>query len=81
MKWHANLTYGSAVKIPPSIAALVLLAVGGVFGWLLVYRGNLPDTDQMSQFAPSAQSLISDSCFASPSMGVPFKDLSKCMML
>jgi penicillin-binding protein 1A len=64
-------------KISFSIAALVLLLVGGVCGWLFVYTGDLPDFDHLSQFAPSAQSVVSDSCLAGPSTVVPFDGTGK----
>ena len=66
-------------KIALSMAALVLLAVAGVCGWLFVYTGDLPDTDHFSQFAVSAQSPIFDSCLASPSMAIPFDRIGKTL--
>ncbi len=59
------------------MAGLVLLAVVGVCGWLFVYTGDLPDFGQLSQFAPSAQSVVSDSCLASPSTSIPFNRIGK----
>jgi membrane carboxypeptidase/penicillin-binding protein len=59
-------------KISFSVAALVLLPIIGVCGWLFIYTGDLPDFDHLSQFAPSAQSVVSDSCLAGPSTVVTF---------
>ena len=59
------------------MAALVLLPVVGVCGWLLVYTRDLPDFDHLSQFAPTAQSLVSDSCLDGPSTVVTFDGIGK----
>jgi len=61
------------------MGALVLLAVAGVCSWLFVYTGDLPDTDHLSQFAPSVQSLVFDSCLASPSIAIPFDRIGKTL--
>jgi membrane carboxypeptidase/penicillin-binding protein len=66
-------------KISLSMWALVLLAVAGVCSWLFVYTGDLPDTDHLSQFAPSVQSLVFDSCLASPSIAIPFDRIGKTL--
>ena len=68
---------GLLYKTSLSLAALVLLAVAGVCGWLFVYAEDLPDTDHLSQFAPIAQSLVSDSCLASPSIAIPFDRIGR----
>ena len=73
--WRMRVLY----KISLSMAALVFLAVAGVCGWLFVYSGDLPDTDQLSQFAPSAQSTVLDPCLASPSMTIPFDRIGKTL--
>ena len=41
---------GLPYKILLSLAALVLLAVAGVCGWLFVYTKDLPDTEHLSEF-------------------------------
>jgi len=64
-------------KMVVSMAALVLLPIIGVCGWLFVYKGDLPDFDHLSQFAPSAQSVVSDSCLAGPSTVVTFDGIGK----
>jgi len=64
-------------KIAVSMAILVLPPIVGVCGWLFVYTGDLPDFDHLSQFAPSAQSVVSDSCLAGPSTVVTFDGIGK----
>ena len=66
-------------KILLSLAALVLLAVAGVCGWLFVYTKDLPDTEHLSEFAPGVQSSVLDSCLASPSIAVPFDRIGKSL--
>jgi membrane carboxypeptidase/penicillin-binding protein len=56
---------------------LVLLAIIGVCGWLFIYTGDLPDFDHLSQFAPNAQSVVSDSCLTGPSTVVTFDEIGK----
>ena len=64
-------------KILLSIAALIFLAAAGTCGWLFGYTGDLPDINRLSQFAPSAQGLVVDSCLADPSMAVPLGRIAK----
>jgi penicillin-binding protein 1A len=64
-------------KIAVLMAVLVLLPMIGVCGWLFVYTGDLPDFDHLSQFAPSTQSVVSDSCLAGPSTVVTFDGIGK----
>jgi membrane carboxypeptidase/penicillin-binding protein len=64
-------------KVSLSVAALVLLPIVGVCGWLFIYTGDLPDFDHLSQFAPSAQSVVLDSCLAGPSTVVTFDGIGK----
>jgi membrane carboxypeptidase/penicillin-binding protein len=64
-------------KISLSVAALILLALAGISGWLFLYTGDLPDIEHLFQFAPSAQSPVIDSCLASPSMAIPFDRIGK----
>ena len=59
-------------KILLGMLGLVLLTVAGLCSWLFLYTGDLPDFDHLSQFAPSIQSVVSDSCLASPSTSIPF---------
>jgi hypothetical protein len=61
------------------MAALLFVAVAGICGWLFVYTGDLPDIEHLSQFAPSAQSPVFDSCLASSSTAIPFNRIGKPM--
>ncbi len=61
------------------MAALVLLVIAGVCGWLFVYTGDLPDIDHLTKFAPSAQFPVIDPCLASPSMALPFDRIAKTL--
>jgi membrane carboxypeptidase/penicillin-binding protein len=46
--------------------------------WMVVcLLRDLPDFDHLSQFAPSAQSVVSDSCLAGPSTVVAFDGIGK----
>jgi hypothetical protein len=64
-------------KVTLSIMALVLLPIVGVCAWLFIYTGDLPDFDHLSQFAPSAQSVVLDSCLSGPSNAVTFDEIGK----
>jgi len=59
-------------KILLAMAGVMLLTVVGVCGWLFLYTGDLPEFGHLSQFAPSTQSVVLDSCLASPSTSIPF---------
>lgn len=59
------------------MVGLVLLALAVVCGWFFVYTADLPDIEHLSQFAPSAQSPVFDSCLVSPSMAIPFNRIGK----
>lgn len=66
-------------KISLSLAGLVLMALAAVCSWLFIYTGDLPDIGHLAQFAPSAQSSISDSCLATPSLAIPFDRIGKSL--
>ena len=59
-------------KIVLLMAAFLLVVVAGVSAWLFFYTGDLPDIEHLSQFAPSVQSPVLDSCLVCPSTAVPF---------
>ncbi|HXN50878.1 MAG TPA: biosynthetic peptidoglycan transglycosylase [Candidatus Acidoferrum sp.] len=68
-------------KVSLGLAILVLIAAVGFCGWFFLYTGDLPKTEQLSEFAPTAGHLATDSClaglsFADPSDGIgkPFQD-------
>lgn len=60
-----------------AMAGLVLLTVVGACGWLFLYTGDLPDVGHLSQFAPSTESVVWDSCLASPSTSIPFDQIGE----
>src|SRR5712691_6263179 len=64
-------------KIFLAMVGLVLLTVVGVCGWLFFYTGDLSDFDHLSQFTPSVQSAVSDSCLASLSTSIPFDQIGR----
>ena len=68
---------GLRYKILLVLLALVLIFVAGVCSWLFVYTGDLPEFDHLSQFAPSIQSVVSDSCLTGPSTSVPYDRIGK----
>jgi hypothetical protein len=59
------------------LAALVFIAVFGFCGWLLFSTGDLPKTDQLSEFAPKSGHLATDSCLAGLSFAIPFDQIGK----
>jgi penicillin-binding protein 1A len=59
------------------MAALLLLPIVGVCGWFFLYTRDLPNFDSLSQFAPSAPSVVSDSCLDGQSTAVPFERIGK----
>jgi len=66
-------------KIFLAIAALALILVVGVCSWLFVYTRDLPEFDHLSQFVPSIQSVVSDSCLTGPSTSIPFDRIGKSL--
>jgi hypothetical protein len=73
--WRMKLPY----KMLLATAGVALLAVVGICGWLFLYTGDLPEFGHLSQFAPSTQSVISDSCLLSPSTAIPFDRIGEPM--
>ncbi len=64
-------------KVLLGLAALVLIAAAGLCGWFFLYSGDLPKTEQLSEFAPPAGHLATDSCLAGLSFAVPFDRIGK----
>jgi hypothetical protein len=58
-------------------AALVLIATVSLCGWLFLYTNDLPKTEQLSEFAPTAAHLATDSCLAGLSFAIPFDRIGK----
>ena len=59
------------------MAALLFVAVAGISVWLFLYTGDLPDIEHLSQFAPSVQSPVFESCLASPPTAIPLNRIGK----
>lgn len=66
-------------KILLLLVGLVLIALALVCSWLFIYTGDLPDIGHLLQFAPSAQSSVSDPCLISPSLAIPFDHIGKTL--
>jgi membrane peptidoglycan carboxypeptidase len=64
-------------KVSLGLAALVLIAAVGLCVWFSVYTGDLPKTEQLSEFAPTAGHLATDSCLAGLSFAIPFDRIGK----
>jgi hypothetical protein len=46
-------------------------------GWFFLYTNDLPKTEQLSEFAPTAAHLATDSCLAGLSFAIPFDRIGK----
>ncbi len=64
-------------KVSLGLAALVLTAAIGFFGWIFLYTDDLPKTVQLSEFVPMAADLATDSCLAGLSFAIPFDHIGK----
>lgn len=61
-----------------ALAALTFAAVIGLCCWLFFYTGDLPKTDQLSEFAPKADGhLATDACLDGPSFVISFDRIGK----
>jgi membrane carboxypeptidase/penicillin-binding protein len=60
------------------LAVLTFVAVGGLCCWLFFYAGDLPATNQLSEFAPKAAGHnATDACLAGSSFAIPFDRIGK----
>jgi hypothetical protein len=59
-----------------ALASALLVAVG-ICSWMLIYTGDLPDTDHLSQFTPTSAVVISDPCQSSSSTAIPLERIGK----
>jgi hypothetical protein len=64
-------------RILLGLAALVLIATLSLCGWFFLYTNDLPKTEQLSEFAPTAAHLTTDSCLAGLSFAIPFDRIGK----
>jgi hypothetical protein len=58
-------------KVSLGLAALILTAAVGLCGWFFLYTNDLPKIEQLSEFAPTAGHLATDSCLVGLSFAVP----------
>lgn len=68
---------GSLSRALLALLALVLIAAGGVSAWLFLYTGDLPNIEQLSEFAPTKAHLAAHDCLTGPSFVVPFDRIGK----
>src|SRR6266478_2737804 len=59
------------------LATLVLIAAVGLCGCFFLYTNDLPNMEQLSEFAPTAAHLATDSCLAGLSFAIPFDRIGK----
>lgn len=64
-------------KVLLGLAALILISAAGLCGCFFLYSGDLPKTEELSEFAPTAGHLATDSCLAGLSFAVPFDRIGK----
>src|SRR5258706_37474 len=64
-------------KVLLGFAALVLIVTLSLCGWFFLYTNDLPKIEQLSEFAPTAGHLATDSCVAGLSFAVPFDRIGK----
>lgn len=65
-------------RVSLGLVALAFAAVIGLCSWLFPYTGDLPKTDQLSEFAPKSDGHpATDACLAGPSFVIPFDRIGK----
>jgi len=64
-------------KVSLGLAALLLIAAVLFCGWFFLYTDDLPKTDQLSEFAPTAGHFATDSCLTGLSFAIPFDRIGK----
>jgi hypothetical protein len=60
-----------------TLLALILIAASGTSAWLFLYTGDLPNIEQLSEFAPAKAHLAAYDCLAGISFVVPFDRIGK----
>ena len=68
---------GLLQKVSLGFVAIVLITAAGVGAWLFLYTGDLPKTEQLSEFTPTTAHLATHSCLAGLSFAVPFDRIGK----
>lgn len=64
-------------KVLLGLAVLIFIAAVGFCGSFFLYTGDLPKTEQLSEFAPTTGHLATDSCLAGLSLAVPFDRIGR----
>lgn len=64
-------------KIGLTVFALFALAIVGILGWFFLYAGDLPDVEQLAQFAPDAPAVVSVPCLLKSITVVPASKVGK----
>ena len=65
------------MKIGVAVFAMFALVIVGIFGWLLLYTGDLPDVGRLAQFAPDAPAVVSVPCLLRSITVVPASQVGK----
>jgi hypothetical protein len=79
MDGHAGHNHGYKVSV--GLAVLVLVAALGICGLVLFCGGDLPRTDQLSDFTPARGHLVTDSCLPGVSFAVPLDEIGQPFQL
>ena len=58
------------------VSAVVILIVAAV-SWFFLYSGDLPDIARLSQFAPAANTSVSDPCLPAASVAIPYEAIGE----
>jgi hypothetical protein len=65
---------GVAYKVAVGFAALVLIAVSALLGWVFLYTRDLPDIEHLADFAPDSGNQLTDTCLP----GLNRQAVSRC---
>jgi len=65
------------MKIGVAVFAMFALVIVGIFGWLFLYTGDLPDVGRLAQFAPDAPAVVSVPCLLKSITVVPASQVGK----
>ena len=63
-------------KIILLLLSIAALAVVCAVSWLFLYSRDLPDTNHLIDFAPTAEKHLVDACLIGPVLAVPFDQMS-----
>jgi hypothetical protein len=68
---------GVAYKVAVGFAALVLIAVSALLGWVFLYTRDLPDIEHLADFAPDSGNQVTDTCLSGLAFAVPYDRIGK----